>query len=386
MLSVYALMLLKSASRGIDKNIALIFLSITLASLLGTVITNGTHSILFSHVASEFTKLLLLLFFLIFYQAIYKLCNSSFQELFAQYLKVSTFFASVGIAQEAIYISTKIDILQAISPGSKNYEHFLGVAGLSVEPAFFACALLPGAAYHVSRFVQSFKISKSGVAIIFAVAASTSSLGYLGLFLSIAITLLSEFKLRRIGVLLGTIPIALIFSYQAFSTDFFQTRYNDTLAVLDGTRLTMQGGMNMSTYSNAVNTSIALRSFRDNYGVGAGFGAYSSVYDRYIDDYEKPTYRDDIPGRGSATSMFARLTAELGLIGWALIAYAIYALAHNIRSRVMISINIAYLSTFAIILLRMGEYYANGVLLVFMAAYLLHKEMKKEVAKGQNKI
>ena len=68
MLSVYALMLLKSASRGIDKNIALIFLSITLASLLGTVITNGTHSILFSHVASEFTKLLLLLFFLIFYQ------------------------------------------------------------------------------------------------------------------------------------------------------------------------------------------------------------------------------------------------------------------------------------------------------------------------------
>ena len=47
-------------------------------------------------------------------------------------------------------------------------------------------------------------------------------------------------------------------------------------------------------------------------------------------------------------------------------------------------IAIAYVSTLSIILLRMGEYYANGVVLVFLMIYFiyLHANNQKNAASG----
>lgn len=128
--------------------------------------------------------------------------------------------------------------------------------------------------------------------------------------------------------------------------------------------------MNLSTYSNAVNSLISLRSFADNYGIGVGMGMYSAVFDEYISGYELPAYRDDIPGRGSATSLFARVTAELGLAGWLLLLTVLYWAWKNMRAADDKAMAIAYIATLSIILLRMGEYYANGVVLVLVMIYL----------------
>ncbi|MCY1439896.1 hypothetical protein D9M71_561480 [compost metagenome] len=140
----------------------------------------------------------------------------------------------------------------------------------------------------------------------------------------------------------------------------------------------MKHGMNLSTYANAVNASIALRSVQDNYGAGVGFGMYSSAYDKYIDDYDRPMHRDDIPGRGSAASLFTRLSAELGVIAWAFLGMFFYWAWFNIRNETLSSISISYLATLIIILLRMGEYYANGVILVFLMIYLIRLELKRK--------
>ncbi|MNE49763.1 O-Antigen ligase [compost metagenome] len=226
----------------------------------------------------------------------------------------------------------------------------------------------------MSNFARTFKLGLAAVAVILAILLSTSSLGYLGLFVSAAITIMFGIKLRHVWVLLILLPLFGFGAYKVSQLDFFQMRMNDTLAVLSGAELTMTTGMNISTYSLAVNMSMSLRSLQDNYGFGIGFGNYSAVFDHYIHNYEMPNYRDDLPGRGSATSLFARLTAELGVAAWLIFIISFLWSWREIRRGDMPAISIAYTATLMIILLRMGEYYVNGVILVFLMIYWFHVE------------
>lgn len=328
-----------------------------------------------THIMIMMAKVSLLSFFLASFYLVYRSCGKSAERTFSKYLTVATVFSILGIAQELVYITLGIDIHQYTGGTSKNYGAFIAVTGLSVEPAFYACALLPAAAYHISNFVNNLTLTPSGIATIIAIALSTSSLGYLGIFIAVTISYLSNLSPKKIGIILATAPLIILIGYNAANLDFFKMRLDDTISVLNGAELTMKDGMNLSTYSNAVNTSIALNSAFDNYGIGPGFGMYPTVYDKNIANYEDPGYRE-IPGRGSATSLFARLTAEMGLFGWWVIAFIAYCALRSIRGGYLTSINIAYLSTLIIILIRMGEYYINGVILVFLMIYLINLEMR----------
>lgn len=379
MIICYLFLIVKNRRLGYRKDIFLFLYFLLLISLLNVISTKIHHDDALIHVFSMLVKIGMLVFFIIYYVSIFNICGKSVRALFSQYIIVANFFAWLGIIQQIVFFLVDINIFELLTGGGKNYGTFLGVAVLSVEPAFYALCLLPAATYYLSRFIRCLKISFSGVIIILAILFSTSALGYLGLFISAAITFFVRLSIKRIGLLLLITIASAFITYKAINLEFIKIRVSDTILVLQGGELTMEHGMNLSTYANSVNTSIAMKSIRDNYGFGAGFGMYSSTYDKYIDGYELPTYRADIPGRGSATSMFARLTAEIGVIAWGLLMVAFYWLIDNIRKKRMISINIAYMSTLLIILIRMGEYYANGVILVFLMIYLLRKEVMQEM-------
>ncbi|RXK63764.1 hypothetical protein ERT44_17900 [Stenotrophomonas sp. MA5] len=370
MIVTYALIVLRTGSLGLRREYVGLAGALALLSLLGALFNDAAAGARATVFLISVAKIALLIFFVVFFTSIYNLQGRSVESLFSAYLRVAYFFAVLGVLQQLVFLTSGVDILAVISPGSKKLGSHLGIAALSVEPAFYACALLPAGAYHVSKFVQKLRMSFRGVAIVLAIVLSTSALGYIGLFFAAAATFVVGFSIRRFWILILSVPIMLALAVQVSSLEFFQIRWNDTVSVLQGGELTMEDGMNLSTYSNAVNSLIAFRSFADNYGVGVGFGMYSSVFDQYISGYELPAYRDDLPGRGSATSLFARVTAELGLAGWLILLSVLYWAWRSMRVAGDRSMAIAYLATLSIIMLRMGEYYANGVVLVFVMIYL----------------
>lgn len=379
---VFAIMVKKTRSFGLKKDFFYFFIALLFTSCISTIITNGNYGNLLYRISNSTAKIILLAFFVAFFYLTYKLSGKSTQILFNRYLQVATFFSWIGILQQIVFLITKHDILSALTDGAKNYGSFLGIAGLSVEPAFFSCALLPAATYHASNFIKKLTININACVVITALVFSTSSLGYIGIILSIFLSFFIGISLKRFYITLLTIPIALALVYQLTSTEFFQLRFKDTMSVIGGAELTMGEGMNISTYSAAVNAVIAARSFTDNKGFGSGFGTYSSVFDKYIHDFEMPTYRDELPGRGSATSLLSRSTAEMGIFAWLFLLLTIFHCWKITNNTKYTSMGIAYLSTIVIVLLRMGEYYANGVILVFLMIHWMKLEISPLKTKG----
>lgn len=376
MAATYVPMVASNRSFGVTKDFVFLFVILLLASLISVLLTYESYGMFIERVISASAKIMLLMFFVVYYYSAYRLAGKSVGALFEKYLQVATFFSWLGIAQQIFFVVAQVDIFSPFTDGAKDYGAYLGVAGLSVEPAFYACALLPAAAYHISGFVRNFKVSLSGGATIIALILSTSSLGYLGLFAAVVISFLIGLSPKKLWILSFTIPFALFGAYKLADTEFFQLRLNDTISMIENTDLTVGDGINISTYSAVVNASIAQQSIEDNFGVGVGFGMYSVVFDKYIDRYETPTYRDELPGRGSATSLLSRLTAELGVGAWFFLLLFFYWAWRIIRSKIYPPISVACLSTLIIILLRMGEYYANGVIFVFLLIYLMNKEFR----------
>lgn len=372
----YFFMAFKYSTFGIRKDIFAFFVLLSVTSVVFIFITLVLHEIDIILIISSLAKVGMLMFFACYYCTVYHILGGSVKNLFKEYLRVAFIFAIIGILQQVVFLIARSDILALVSDGSKDYGTYLGIAGLSLEPAFYACSLLPAGAFYVSEFIKNFRFSLKAVAIISALLMSTSALGYIGLIVAIAASFMHSLNRRRVRILFLSIPIGIVAVTQMINTEFFQLRLKDTLSVINGSELTMKEGMNLSTYTMAVNGSIAMNSIRDNYGSGVGFGLYSSVYDRNISSYEAPPHRDDIPGRGSAASLFFRITAELGVLGWSFLLVIFIWIWSVVRSKEYSSIDIAYLSTFIIILLRMGEYYANGVVLVVVMIHLMRKEIE----------
>tara|TARA_R110001592_G_scaffold53617_6_gene164412 strand:+ start:1145 stop:2503 length:1359 start_codon:yes stop_codon:yes gene_type:complete len=382
MAATYVLAAMRTGSFGVRKEYSFFFALLMGVSYLGYLVSSVNYGMGPSRFASITIKIVMLAFCILFFTSIYNLYKKSARRLFKNYLQVALFFAVLGVFQQLVFVFFGFDLLSLFSAGAKHYESYLGIAGLSVEPAFYACALLPAGAYYVSEFTSNFKLSLSGSVIVTAVVFSTSSLGYIGLFLSAAATIFFNMKLRSILVLVFTLPLLVFGAYKVSKLEFFQIRMNDTISVLTGAELTMADGINLSTYSLAVNMTMSMRSVLDNYGLGAGFGAYSAVFDHYIGEYEMPGYRDDLPGRGSATSLFARLTAEVGVVAWFFLLMICIWNWREIRRSNFPAISIAYSATLVIILLRMGEYYVNGVVLVFLMVHWIQLEGRRKRTKS----
>ncbi|RJS45399.1 O-antigen ligase family protein [Nocardioides cavernaquae] len=386
MLGTYFLMAVSNRTASLPKGLIGVFFGLLVASMASVWMTLDFYGPGFSdRMLPIVAKVALACFFLAYYLSIYVLCGSSVNNLFREYLRVAAFFAALGILQQAIYVAGHVDIFGFLATGAKENGWYLGIAGLSVEPAFYACALLPAAAYYSAELVWNIAVSPGAVLTITAVIFSTSSLGYLGIALAIVISTLLNFRASRAWILVVTAPLLVIGMEWMFRQDFFQLRLQDTIAMLGGGHITSMNGRNISSYALVVNASMTIRAFQENFGVGAGFGMYSVVFDRFLYLYEVPDYRA-LPGRGSATSLLLRITAELGVIGLAIVGWTGRCLVRAVRQGPNAPIAVAYLATFLVVLLRMGEYYSNGVLLVIVMAFLLMREANADHEAGTNQL
>jgi len=372
-LAVMFILTLLANRKMFPRGIVLLFFVLMILSYASVLVTQPTFGHGADRLLASGVRIVLAVFMLAAYYSAYVLAGRSIQAFFREYLKVALFFAVVGIVQELIFLVTHIDIFGFFPTGAKDFGSFLGISAVSVEPAFYACALLPAGAYYVVRFVTMLQISRAGIITVAAILLSTSSIGYIGLVAAAVIAVLTGVRLRRLWVLTLILPVLALAVYWMLQQEFVQLRLQDTLTLIE-IGATPSTGANISSYALAVNSAIAFQSFSDNLGFGAGFGLYNVVFEQYVVGYEVPSYRASLPGSGSGTSFFLRMLAELGIFGLAIMGGTVLCFVKAIRAGVNRTIAIACLAAFSIILLRMGEYFDNGVLFVVLMAFLLRRE------------
>ena len=145
----------------------------------------------------------------------------------------------------------------------------------------------------------------------------------------------------RESLILFFLAIPLVFGLLSFLVyqDYFLVRLIDSSELfLSGDAYIRPEGFNLSSYSQLINYDMVLNSLVDFNFFGSGFSGYYLIYDNYIDDYYIPLHRDDIPGRGTATSMPLRIVGEFGLLGLvAVILYFSYSGRKSFGNRIYVA-------------------------------------------------
>ena len=185
------------------------------------------------------------------------------------------------------------------------------LVSLFSEPSAFAIVCVPAAFYYADDWQRNRRHGLRLIVLLIANILTFSSLGYLGLMLGGIL-----FGLRyRVGRLLvpAIVVVAAIITFQ--QSDMFQMRLADTYTGL------AQGdvsNLNESSFGIVANTFITERQFLAHPLLGGGLGSHIVAHDRFIDDvpgaFLLPENLRSL-GQWDASSLFLRITSELGLVG-----------------------------------------------------------------------
>jgi hypothetical protein len=284
-------------------------------------------------------------------------------------LNIAFFYCIIGLIQMFSYKVTGV----YFTLNEVNHREFLGFSaplGLSAEPSNFAIALTPAVVISLINIVKLKKLTLITLVIISVYCVTTSSLAFLAIFITISIFAMRSINNINVFSFVFICVIGVAGTNALLSNELFHTRFVDTIALFTA-RQFVPGEINLSSYTLYVNFNIAVDMFKHTYGMGNGLGSYQYGYDYFSSNYLVAAYRDSNPGRGTASSLFIRLIAELGFFGIILIGWFISKGRNLISSRQIDTLSIAFFVTALIVLLRMGNLFTNGTVFVFIGFYVL---------------
>lgn len=303
----------------------------------------------------------------IFYTLI-KFNDYDIVALFKIYLKFAFWVAVIGVFQELSFLTgfkwgydysrilplwkltlTRGGILVRVNSILLEASSFCSV----MMPAFFAglAALLKKDFTLISRF--------RCIVIILAFVLSFSTIGYLGIIVSLSLIFFSRKELRRIFLTLALI-ISVFFILYWWVPDF-KWRVDDSIEVLTGRKKLEAANFSTTTFfSNAI---VAWHSFKSNPLFGSGLGSHELSYNKFINKAIDVTKVAGLANTKDANSLFLRLMSETGLFGLVLIFIFIvkfYLKYNSGRKSHLWLINNASLSMIVLRLVRQGHYFVDG--------------------------
>ncbi|MGS0525727.1 O-antigen ligase family protein [Zobellia nedashkovskayae] len=251
------------------------------------------------------------------------------------------------------------------------------------EPSFLVYAMMPALFVALARFFNIHKtISRfQALLILIAFLLSVSSVGFIGLLISLLIIVFGKFPILKkplyLAVLILLVPITSFFLYQIpdvkervdDSIELFFKEYPTTADI---------NKTNLSTYALYSNFRVTQKTYYTNPFLGTGLGSYEYDYDKYITQVipESPVRERYQLNKKDANSLFFRLLAETGLIG--LFFFCLYLYNKRVRFNVVANgsgflwaLSNGIFVLVLIRLLRQGHYTSLGFVLFLLLYYYL---------------
>lgn len=354
-----------------------IFIIIIIFSLINILFGNNTILLLSKQIIGIF--LTSFAFFLLF-----KINNYDVKKLFKIYLSIAFVVALIGLFQELSYLlHFKLGYdFSYIFPNwsvSLSQTGLLRVNSILPEPADFCYVMMPAFFVSIVAFAKKkYALIKRWKLLIIIISffLTLSTLGYIGVFLSLALLIYNYGKIRYlflIGLILFILPV-LLWNY----VGDFKMRIGDSVDVITGEK--SLEAANLTTFAMFSNALVTYKVFLDNPLFGEGLGSRPMSYDKYIGeviDVEKiPMFLN----REGGNSLFLRILSEMGLFGILVFFYFLfrfYLPKRKDKTDYLWVISSAVLVMFLIRLIRAEHYFSGGLFFFFWLYYFTWKSNKK---------
>ncbi len=273
-----------------------------------------------------------------YFYLFFKYQKRSTTEIFDLYARASAWVSLVGI-----FLSL-IESLVA--------HAFVPVKSILIEPSDFAIVMLP-AFYYYASMGKACEYRWRMWVILASILLSVSSVGMLGIFLSVALL----FGRRSWGLFVSIPLVGALFVATYTSSEHFRLRVNDTVQSIS--TLEVQNA-NASTYALVSNAYVAARALQERPFFGYGIGGHVVAHSKYLGDLLGPVGLTDETiinlNDRDANSLFLRTMSECGIIGIILIASFIVKFWTSGNS-VQANVSTAIFIYFCMILLRSGKWF-----------------------------
>jgi O-antigen ligase len=362
---------------GIPKLPLMIFAPLAISGLI--YVQTGDNE------AALFTKIFIGFFSsVVFYYYVIQLYDFDIKRIFNLYLKGCVIVSIIGIIQIISY--------QVGFKFGYNYSWILNKWGYTAggigirmnsifsEPAYFAAVIAPAFFTSIQKLlINPFKLRVQWreIIIIIAYLLTFSSLGILGIFLTILFLLLN-FGFFKYAIVF--VPIFFFgFKYAYEEIPEFQERYDGTIEVFSKQNI-RDYDVHGSSFVLYNNYHIATENFRRHPIFGTGLGSHAVAFEKYTLTNLDSNVVQITFNKADANSMFLRIMSETGLYG--LIFIIIFFVKcwvfkqrsvdqeHWIISNALALIILLYLA-------RQGHYFLNGFPLFLWMYYFNWKDNKE---------
>ncbi len=303
-----------------------------------------------------------------FYQYVMLHYKFNVEKIFTYYLKGVYILSIVGIVQVVSYyvgftpgydykwIFNKWGVVPNSSGGIRMNSIFSEASQCAImfSPAVFV------AIYNIIFRKNYFIHTQKGIIIIIASILTTSSTGFIGIFMSGLLIIINHAKVSNI-IIASFVFISLgTFMYNA--SPEFKKRIDSGVGLWVDEDFSVEN-VNSSSFVLYNNYKIATENFKHNPIGGTGLGSHAIAFDKY--SLTKQAGVLDIEfNKSDANSMFLRLLSETGLLGIGFFILFIFKYYVS-RSRTVSNsqhwiIGSAILVLIILYLLRQGNYFING--------------------------
>ena len=277
-----------------------------------------------------------------------------------------------------------------------NYSWFLnkwgfvegGLVGFRVnsilsEPTYLATALAPATYVSINNFIskQNYIFSKyQSVIIVIINLLTTSSIGYLGILISI---LLCTQTIRIRYIFFGTVISAITFNLAYNNVKDFRSRVD----AAKGLWIDDDYGINNTNNSSFVlfnNLHIAKENLKRNPIFGTGLGSHETAFKKFTLTKTLLPYDFEFNIK-DGNSLFIRLCTETGLLGLGFVLLVIargFIYKVDIQKEHLLKHKIISQSLFVLLVLvlfRQGRNVLNGLPLLFLLYYYNGVQYKKSI-------
>jgi len=245
-----------------------------------------------------------------------------------------------------------------------HFDSQVRLAGLFLEPSAFCIVCMPAVFYYADEWQRNRRNGIRLITLCVAYLLTLSSLGYLGMMMG-GLLFGRRYRVGRVLVPVF-LTAAAVFTYR--QSDMFQARFDDTLS---GLTLGDVSGINESSYGIVANVFVTQRQFEEHPFLGGGLGSHIVAHERFIEEVPGAAYLPEQLrdlGEWDASSLFLRISSELGLLGIALAFWFLWRYYPRGASPEEQSIALGLLCYVFMKLVRSGEYF-GGEQFFFLAIY-----------------
>ena len=316
-----------------------------------------------------------------FYYFVYLYFSKDIVKLFSYYIKFCTFLLIVGLVQLISYnLNFKIGYDYSYSLGFNKWGlvESGGIFGIKInsllaEPAQLAIVTIPAFFVAINNliFKENYFIKNKlfNYIIIFVYISITSSTGYIGVLICLLILAIKRKFYNIIFGLLGSIIIVIIL-YQ--NVNEFRVRLDAAFEISNSFEDDISRAVaNTSTFTLYDNYIVTKNNFLNNPFFGSGIGSHEIAFNKF--SLTKKFFDLNIFANNSkdANSLFLRVVSETGIAGLIFVFYIIFSgiKSTNNLNQLEFIISISLLILILLSLLRQGNYFLNGLPLIFIMFY-----------------